>query len=108
MPEAPELEVVKDFLTANAVGAEIEAANEVRPGALRSLCGDMPSDVRGRTLERARRRGKFILLDLSGGRILVINPMLTGALQYCPPKQRVYKRTYLSFTLSNGYEIGIR
>ena len=105
MPEAPELEVVKDFLTANAVGADIEAATIVRPGALRSLCGDMPSDIRGRSLDGVRRRGKFILLDLAGGRILAINPMLTGALQYCPPKQRVYKRTYLAFALSNGHEI---
>lgn len=105
MPEAPELEVVKDFLTANAVGAAIEAATIVRPGALRSLCGDMLSDIRGRKLESVRRRGKFMLLDISGGRILVINPMLTGALQYCPPKKRVYKRTYLAFALSNEYEI---
>lgn len=105
MPEAPELEVVKDFLTANAVGADIQAATIVRPGALRSLCGDMPSDIRGRSLDSVRRRGKFILLDLAGGRIVAINPMLTGALQYCPPKQRVYKRTYLAFALSNGYEI---
>lgn len=105
MPEAPELEVVKDFLTANAVGADIEAATIVRPGALRSLYGDMPIDIRGRRLDGVRRRGKFILLDLAGGRIVAVNPMLTGALQYCPPKQRVYKRTYLAFALSNGYEI---
>ena len=105
MPEAPELEVVKDFLAARAVGAEVAAAAEVRPGVLRSLRGDMPEDIRGRRLEGVRRRGKFLLLDLSGERVLVINPMLTGALQYCLPSQRLYKRTYLSLALSNGHEL---
>ena len=117
MPEAPELEVVKDFLTAKAVGAVVESAAEVRPGALRSLIrGDMAEDMRGRQLEGVRRRGKFLLLDFSGresagddgladGRMLVINPMLTGALQYCLPSQRVYKRTYISLGLSNGREL---
>ena len=59
----------------------------------------------GRSIERVERRGKFILLTLSGGRLLSINPMLTGALQYCDPKRRVYKRTCLTFALSNGKEL---
>ena len=115
MPEAPELEVVKDFLAAKAVGAVVEAAAEVRPGILRSLRGDMAEDIRGRRLEGVGRRGKFILIDLSGldasgddlagERMLVINPMLTGALQYCLPSQRVYKRTYITLALSNGHEL---
>ncbi len=121
MPEAPELEVVREFLTAKAVGAVVESAAEVRPGVLRSLRGDMAEDARGRVLEGVRRRGKFVLLDFSGldakglesagddgldgGRMLVINPMLTGALQYCLPSQRVYKRTYITLGLSNGHEL---
>lgn len=105
MPEAPELEVVKDFLAENVVGAEISAAKVLKPSVLRSLCGDMMEDICGRRLQSVRRCGKFIMLGLSGGRILAINPMLTGALQYCPPKQRVYKRTCLLFTLSNGSEL---
>ena len=102
MPEAPELEVVKDFLADNVVGVEIDAAAVLKPSVLRSLCGDIAQDMPGRRVEGVERRGKFILLTLSGGRRLSINPMLTGALQYCEPKQRVYKRTCLTFALSNG------
>ena len=105
MPEAPELEVVKDFLTANLIGTTIEGAKTLKPSVLRSLCGDIAEDMPGRSVERVKRRGKFILLELSGGRLLSINPMLTGALQYCPPKRRVYKRTCLTFALSNGSEL---
>ena len=105
MPEAPELEVVKDILRENVVGESVESATVLKPSVLRSLCGDISKDMVGRTIEYVRRRGKFILLGLSGERILSINPMLTGALQYCAPSQRVYKRTCLNFALSNGMEL---
>jgi formamidopyrimidine-DNA glycosylase len=34
-----------------------------------------------------RRRGKFLLAGLSDDRILAINPKLTGAIQYCSPRE---------------------
>ena len=105
MPEAPELEVVKDFLDENIIGVRIEAAKVLKPSVLRSLSGDITQDLPGRTFESVERRGKFILLGISGGRLLSINPMLTGALQYCAPKRRVYKSTCLTLALSNGSEL---
>ena len=89
MPEAPELEVVREFLTDKAVGLTIESASVLKPSVLRSMCGDIPSDIEGRTFDRVERRGKFMLFQLSGERMLVINPMLTGAIQYCNPKQSI-------------------
>ncbi len=105
MPEAPELEVVKDFLSDIVVGVKIDAASVLKPSVLRSLCGDIAEDMPGRAFEGVERRGKFILLRISGGRLLSINPMLTGALQYCEPKRRVYKRTCLIISLANGNEL---
>lgn len=105
MPEAPELEVVKDFIAENVVGLSIETASALKPSVLRSLCGDIGMDMPGRAIESVERRGKFILLRMSGSRLLSINPMLAGALQYCPPNQRVYKRTCLRLTLSNNMEL---
>ena len=77
----------------------------LKPSVLRSLCGELTVDIAGREIQCVDRRGKFILLDIEGGRLLSINPMLTGALQYCAPSQRVYKRTCLRFSLSNGNEL---
>jgi formamidopyrimidine-DNA glycosylase len=105
MPEAPELEVVKDFLSDNVVGVKIDVASVLKPSVLRSLCGDLTADIAGREIQSAARHGKFILLGIEGERLLSINPMLTGALQYCAPNQRVYKRTCLRFSLSNGKEL---
>ena len=105
MPEAPELEVVKEFLTDRAAGTRIRSASVIKPSVLRSLRGDMPSDIRGRTLEEVQRRGKILLLYLSDDRVLAINPMLTGAIQYCPPAERALKRTCITLSLSNGREL---
>lgn len=105
MPEAPELEVTKDFLNLRASGAEVLAASIMRPGVLRPVVADFEADVPGRVLEGIRRRGKFLLLDFSGDRVLVVNPMLAGALQYCEPAARVYKRTFVVLKLSNGFEL---
>lgn len=105
MPEAPELEVTKDFLNLRASGSKVLVASILRPGVLRPVVADFEADAPGRVLEGVRRRGKFLLVDLSGERILVINPMLAGALQYCKPSARVYKKTFIVLKLSNGFEL---
>ena len=105
MPEAPDLEVIREFLAERAIGARIESATIIKPSVLRSLDGDIASDIAGRSLEGIRRRGKFLMFHLSGSRVLAINPMLTGAFQYCSPGERVFKRTCFSLRLSNGQEL---
>ena len=105
MPEAPDLEVIKDFLNDRVQGRTIAGARVLRPTVLRSLAGDFATDVVGRTLGRTQRRGKFPLIGLSEDRWLVINPMLTGALQYCQASDRVQKSTRLAMELSEGPEL---
>ena len=105
MPEAPELEVVKVFLIERAVGANVESARVLRPSVLRSLAGDFEIDIAGRVIEDVRRTGKFLTLGISGDRLLVINPMLTGGLQWSDPSDRVFKRTCFVLALSNGREL---
>ena len=105
MPETPDLEVIVEFIADRAVGAKIQSAAIIKPSVLRSLCGDLASDILGRALKHIERRGKFMLLRLSDDRVLAVNPMLTGALQYCPRGERVFKRTCVRLSLSNGQEL---
>ena len=105
MPEAPDLVVVREFLNERAVGAKITSARVLKPSVVRPLAGDMATDIPGRVLEDVERRGKFLLLCLSGDARIVINPMLTGAIQYCEPGDRVFKRTCLTMSLSDGHEL---
>ena len=101
MPEAPDLEVIKEFLNRRVRGQRVESATILRPTVIRSLAGDFSEDVAGRTLDSFHRRGKFLLVELSGGRCLAINPMLTGALQYCESQERVLKKTCFTLDLSD-------
>ena len=105
MPEAPDLEVIKEFLNQRVQGCCIESATVLKPTVLRSMAGHFPGDIRGRTLEQFHRRGKFLLAELSGGCALVINPMLTGALQYCTNLERVQKTTCVILRLGEGREL---
>ena len=106
MPEAPDLEVVREVLTRRLTGRRITAARVLRPTVLRSLASqDFAGDATGRAVEEVSRRGKFLLLTLSGGTMLVINPMLTGALQLCTPAEKAYKRTCIILGLGDDLEM---
>ena len=105
MPEAPDLEVVKDYLNANLKGALVESCEVLRPTVVRSLAAEVAGDLPGRTFLDAQRRGKFLTLRFSGGRSLVINPMLTGALQHCAAAVRVQKKTCVRMGLDGGMDL---
>ena len=105
MPEAPDLEIIKDYLNDRIQGLSVESAKVLRPTVLRSLAGNLVDDIAGRKLGEVQRRGKFLLFSLSGGRWLVINPMLTGAVQLCPGKLRVLKKTCFIIDLPEGQQI---
>jgi len=65
----------------------------------------MTSDAAGRSFLAIQRRGKFIMLHISGDRLLAINPKLTGAIQYSLPRDRVFRRTCVILSLSNGHQM---
>ncbi len=106
MPEAPDLEVIKDVLNRRIRGLAVSGARVLKPLELRVLATeDFVYDVISRTVEGFTRRGKFLIADLSGDRSLVINPMLTGAVQICPPSTRVAKRTSFLLDLADGSQL---
>ncbi len=105
MPEAPELQVAVEFLGERLPGQAIADAEVLRPSVVRALADPFPDDAVGREFISITRCGKFLLLSLSGDRTLVINPKLTGGIQYVPQNQRVYKRTCVRLTLANGDDL---
>ena len=104
MPEAPELHVVAEFLSERLPGEAVETARILKP-IVRAVGFDMEADAVGREFESVERRGKFLILALSGGRRVVVNPKLTGGLQFCPSSRRTQKRTCVRFSLSGGCDL---
>ena len=106
MPEAPDLEVIKEVLDRRVKGLAVHEARALKPLELRVLTPDgFPEDAAGRSFLEFSRKGKFLLMTLSGDRMLVVNPMLTGALRLCKPSERLAKRTAFLLSLSDGSEL---
>lgn len=104
MPEAPEMQVVAEFLDSRLPGKRIQTAKILKP-IVRSLAGDFEKDAVDRETESVKRRGKFLLIRLSGQRQIVINPKLTGGLQHCPSRTRVQKRTCVRLRLEDNVDL---
>src|SRR5215213_502364 len=70
MPELPEMQALSERLDALLAGAVFEAATPLHFAAAKTF-EPPPSALAGRKLSAAGRRGKFLVLDLEGPRILV-------------------------------------
>ena len=78
MPELPEVEVTRRGLIAPLQGARIAAVRLGKP--LRWPLGIAESGLAGRTVLQVLRRGKYIVLDLDQG-VLLIHLGMSGSLQ---------------------------
>jgi formamidopyrimidine-DNA glycosylase len=106
MPEAPELEVAREFFTPRLVGTKIVSAVERKPLVLRNMTGaPFAGDIAGREVASIRRRGKLLLFGLSGDRVMVVSPMLTGTIRYCEPGDRMEASAILMFDLEDGHQL---
>lgn len=81
MPELPETETMARDLHREIAGRVIQRVRVRRPDVLREIAAKRLSGrVRGATIEGAWRRAKLVVLDLSTGDRLVVQPRFTGAL----------------------------
>jgi formamidopyrimidine-DNA glycosylase len=80
MPELPEVEITARRLDAALRGATIESAQAPGINALKTF--DPPlSALAGRTIEGVGRRGKQLVVQISGGLVILVHLMSAGRLQ---------------------------
>lgn len=79
MPELPEVEVTRLSFAHRIQGARIDAVRLGKP--LRWPLGCQPSDLVGRQVVQVRRRGKYLLLDLDAG-LLMVHLGMSGSLGF--------------------------
>src|SRR3954467_3827338 len=81
MPELPEVETVVRQLEPEVEGHRIERLEVLDPRWSRPVPPqELGAAVRGSTIERLGRRGKYILIHLNGERTLVMHLRMTGNL----------------------------
>jgi formamidopyrimidine-DNA glycosylase len=79
MPELPEVEVTRLSFADRIVGAKVLAVRMGKP--LRWPLGCDPASLAGRTVRSVRRRGKYLLVDLDQG-VLLLHLGMSGSLRF--------------------------
>jgi len=103
MPELPEVESIRRSLDLKTVGKTITGVRVIWPSAIISMPGqDFCQMVSGREILSTGRRGKYLLINLSGGLTLIVHFRMTGRLVYYPEKTDPDKHTHVLFTLDQG------
>jgi formamidopyrimidine-DNA glycosylase len=106
MPELPDLEVIRKYLSQRIVDVPIASAEVRRPIVVRNLLGgDLAEHLEDQEFADVNRRGKFLLLPLDGGTTIVVHPMMAGRFRYGEPLSRNRKRDVLVIRFSDGCEL---
>ena len=108
MPELPEVEITARLLDAALRGAQIESALAPGINALKTF--DPPlSELEGGRIEAVRRRGKHLIVEVSGQLALLIHLMSAGRLQLYDKRAGPRDRTSrLLVRLTDGRELRLR
>ena len=111
MPELPETETIARDLDREIAGRTVVAVHVRRPDVLREVGGRaLTKRLVGAQIARAWRRAKLVVLDLSTGDRLVVQPRFTGALLIdagdLPDRERQYSTVEL--VLDDGRSVHYR
>jgi formamidopyrimidine-DNA glycosylase len=107
MPELPEVQTVVDTLIAQGLpGRRIADVRVYWP----KIIADMPPadfcrTVCGRTIGQITRRGKFIVVGLSGGLTLLIHLRMSGRFNWAPAASPRLKHEHVVFGLDGAHSL---
>ena len=99
MPELPEVEVTRRGLAPHLAGRVISAV-EVRQPRLRWPVPHAVRRLAGRTVRNVQRRGKYLLVDLGDGH-LILHLGMSGSLRVLPPGTPAEKHDHFDLVLGD-------
>jgi formamidopyrimidine-DNA glycosylase len=102
MPELPEVEVVARGLRQRVLGHVVRGA-QVRTAGLRwPLPPALPELVAGRRIERIERRGKYLLMHLGDG-ALILHLGMSGSLRFLEHWSPPQRHDHVDIELAGGW-----
>lgn len=106
MPELPEVETISQSLRESISGLAVERVEIFHPQV---IAAPEPQNfcrlIAGQKILGICRRGKYLLLNLSGELVLVVHLRMTGQLLYTTPGEPLARHTHVIFFLSNGAQL---
>jgi formamidopyrimidine-DNA glycosylase len=101
MPELPEVETIRRGLVPLVTESRISGLT-VRERRLRwPIAPRLSGNIAGRRISSIRRRGKYLLLELDGG-CLMIHLGMSGSLRYLPDAETPKPHDHYDIALENG------
>lgn len=106
MPELPEVETIRRTLEEKLKGKTFVGVEVFLEKMLKVAdCEDIGTVLSGKKINSIDRRGKYLIIQLSGGLAMVIHLRMTGQLMYCSPDQERGKHTHVIFYLNDKFEL---
>lgn len=105
MPELPEVETVRRDLEPFLRGRVVRAVSVTRDRAVRRQPhSDFVASLRGQRCTGVRRHGKFLIVDLNAG-ALIVHLRMSGQLRVARPADEMAKHTHVVIDLDNGSQL---
>ena len=107
MPELPEVETIRRGLEREVVGKRIKSVDVTGLRSIRRHKNkkDFTSRLEGAKVKTVRRRGKYLLLALDTGEVLVAHLRMSGQLLRAQPKDPLLKHTHVVITFTQGGQL---
>jgi formamidopyrimidine-DNA glycosylase len=107
VPELPEVETIRRGLEREVVGKRIKSVEVTGARSIRRHKSkkDFVSRLEGAKVKGARRRGKYLLLPLDTGEVLVVHLRMSGQLRRAQPKDPLDKHTHVVITFTQGGQL---
>lgn len=106
MPELPEVETIRLTLQPRLAGLKFTGVHVFLPKVIKAPEPDRFTEIiPGKKIIRLTRRGKYLLLSLTGGYTLVIHLRMTGRLIYREKDEPPPQYTHVIFLFDNGSQL---
>ncbi|HLI23945.1 MAG TPA: bifunctional DNA-formamidopyrimidine glycosylase/DNA-(apurinic or apyrimidinic site) lyase [Acidimicrobiales bacterium] len=107
MPELPEVETIRRDLDKQFLGKRIKAVEVTGSRTLRrhNDPGEFVARLEGRKLAATLRRGKYLLLRLDSGDVVVVHLGMSGQLLRADPREPVPKHTHVIVTFAGAGQL---
>ncbi|MFO7832250.1 MAG: bifunctional DNA-formamidopyrimidine glycosylase/DNA-(apurinic or apyrimidinic site) lyase [Desulfuromonadaceae bacterium] len=101
MPELPEIETIRTGLEPVIVGQSVAAVYIRQPQLRYRIPADLDQTLRGQTIRNLQRRGKYLLLHVDRGMVL-IHLGMSGSLRFITSNQIPERHDHVDFVLDHG------
>ena len=106
MPELPEVETIRRELEKEVVGRKVKS---VEVSGKKSIKRQSPEEfingLVGAKITGSQRKGKYLLLPLDNGQVLIVHLRMSGQLRRATPKDEVEKHTHVTITFTQGGQL---